>query len=561
MIIALGKLVDNVDYTEAVESKSLSWETRSRLVQSDPVTCVRHFDHRVSQFIQTILKSPESPFGVLQDYFYRVEFQQRGSPHIHMLAWIKGSPKYGENEDKEVFDYVDNVASCSAEIPDGLDECLDFQRHKHSRSCRKGGKPICRFGIPFPPMRKTTIIQPFTGEDRSIYEEYYKTIQDYLCKLEKDITFDEFLKEIGLTEDDYIKAVQTSVKAEKVFLKRKPIENRINPYMKDLLGVWKANHDIQFILDAYACAVYIVSYINKSAKGMSRLMAEACKEAQKGNKTLKESVRHIGNKFLNAVEVSAQEAAYLILQLHMSTKSRKCEFLATSLQSERTFLLKSKKDLEALPDDSTEIDADNIIKRYARRHDSSGKLLPCRFRIKSGFGIESNTYTHASVKSTEANERDHFLNDANDEDDNDENESSLLDTDHRVRYSVTNGDVKIVLRTKPKVIRYVKYNRKVDPENYFREQLMLFFPWRNEDVDLLNGHNTYEDHFKAVSQKIQSKRQEYDASMELLTQIEVAADTLTIDNFDDVSPNIESVEASDAVHEPMTIDQVCVLQS
>ena len=175
------------------------------------------------------------------------------------------------------------------------------------------------------------------------------------------------MNEIGLSENDYMKAVQTSIKTEKVFLKRKPIENRINPYMKDLLGVWKANHDIQYVLDAYACAMYIVSYINKSTKGMSTLMTEACKEARKGNKSLKESVRHIGNKFLNAVEVSAQEAAYLILQLNMSTKSRKCEFLATAPQSERTFLLKGKKELEALPDDSTEIEADNIIKRYARR--------------------------------------------------------------------------------------------------------------------------------------------------------------------------------------------------
>ena len=117
-------------------------------------------------------------------------------------------------------------------------------------------------------------------------------------KNNEDITFDEFLKKVGLSEDDYLKAVGTSVKTEKVFLKRKPFENRINPYMKDLLGVWKANHDIQFILDAYACAMYIVSYINKSANGMSRLMSEACKEARKGNKSLKESVRHIGNKSL-----------------------------------------------------------------------------------------------------------------------------------------------------------------------------------------------------------------------------------------------------------------------
>ena len=74
LIIALGKLVDKKDYTEAVESKTLSWETRSRLVQSDLVSCVRHFDHRVSQFINLVLKSPESPLGVLKDYFYRVEF-------------------------------------------------------------------------------------------------------------------------------------------------------------------------------------------------------------------------------------------------------------------------------------------------------------------------------------------------------------------------------------------------------------------------------------------------------------------------------------------------------
>ena len=67
--------------------------------------------------------------------------------------------------------------------------------------------------------------------------------------------------------------------------------------MKDFLSVWQANHDIQFVLDAYACAMYIVSYINKSAKGMSELMAEACREARKGNKSLKESVRHIGNRF------------------------------------------------------------------------------------------------------------------------------------------------------------------------------------------------------------------------------------------------------------------------
>ena len=198
LIITLGKLVDKKDYSAAVRENSLSWETRSRLVQSDPVTCVRHFDHRVSQFIETILKSPQSPLGVLEDYFFRVEFQQRGSPHIHMLAWTNGSPKYAENDDSDVLEYIDQVASCSADVPNELEKMLEFQKHKHSRTCRKGGKPICRFGIPFPPMRKTTIVQPYNGEDRAIYEDHYKTVYEYLSKLEKRCGLRPFFRGTGI---------------------------------------------------------------------------------------------------------------------------------------------------------------------------------------------------------------------------------------------------------------------------------------------------------------------------------------------------------------------------
>ena len=548
LIITLGKLVDKKDYTEEVENKTLSWEVRSRLVQSDPVTCVRYFDHRVSQFIQTVLKSPQSSLGVLDDFFYRVEFQQRGSPHIHMLAWIHGSPIHGESDDKEVLEYIDNVASCSADVPVESKAFLDFQRHKHSRSCRKGGKAVCRFGIPFPPMRETVIMQPYPGEDYSVHEENYRIVQEHLNKLEEDISLDEFLKRVGLNEEDYMKAVQASVKSEKIFLKRRPIENRINPYMKDLLDVWKANHDIQYILDAYACAMYIVSYINKSAKGMSTLMAEACKEARKGNKSLKESVRHIGNKFLNAVEVSAQEAAYLILQLNMSLKSRKCEFLPTAPLAERTFLMKSKKELEALPENSADIEADNIVKRYARRHEALESYCLADFVSKV---VSVSKVAQTDSQKREGQEDVYNYNDDANDDENNETIGDSFDTLQKVRYSVKHGDFKVVLRTKPKIIRYVKYSQKVDPENYYREQLMLFYPWRNEDSDLLNGFSTFKEHFEAVREKIKSTKKEYDANSDLLDEVEVAAETHILGQVDGVSSNIESVEANDALNKPV----------
>ena len=97
---------------------------------------------------------------------------------------------------------------------------------------------------------------------------------------------------------------------------------------------------IQFILDVYACAMYIVSYISKAQKGMSELVRKAVAEAKDGNTNIKQQVRDIGDKFLNSVEISAQEAVYVVLQLPMRKASRSVIFINTSPLAGRVELLK-----------------------------------------------------------------------------------------------------------------------------------------------------------------------------------------------------------------------------
>ena len=46
----LGKLVDDKDYSDT-ELENLNWEEKCRLIQSDPVTCARHFDYQFNQFL------------------------------------------------------------------------------------------------------------------------------------------------------------------------------------------------------------------------------------------------------------------------------------------------------------------------------------------------------------------------------------------------------------------------------------------------------------------------------------------------------------------------------
>jgi hypothetical protein len=55
--------------------------------------------------------------------------------------------------------------------------------------------------------------------------------------------------------------------------------------------------DIQFVLDVYSCAIYIVSYIFKAQKGMSELLRTACEEAKRGNSSIKQQGRDSGVAF------------------------------------------------------------------------------------------------------------------------------------------------------------------------------------------------------------------------------------------------------------------------
>mgnify|MGYP001800157717 CR=1 FL=1 len=126
----------------------------------------------------------------------------------------------------------------------------------------------------------------------------------------EDLSFDQLLLNLNITEEDYVNAISSSINAPTVFLKRNLNELRVNNYNAACLKAWRANMDIQFVLDVYGCAVYIVNYISKGQKGMSELLRQACTEARKGNLNIKQQVRDIGSKFVINVEIFAQEAVY-----------------------------------------------------------------------------------------------------------------------------------------------------------------------------------------------------------------------------------------------------------
>ena len=260
----LGQLVDHKQYTDD-ELENLNWEEKCRLIQTDPVTCARHFDYQVNQFLTNFLLGSAEPLGTISDWFYRVEYQQRGSPHIHMLIWLDGAPEFQVKSDAEVTGFIDNIITCQkpTDNPELL-SLVNRQVHRHSHTCRNT-KSECRFNYPQPPMRQTKILYPLDTEmpqsKVKVHKDTWKSIKKHLDDMKegKDITFDELLLDLNVTEENYLFAVSSSLKAATVFLKRNPNELRINNYNAACLSAWRANMEIQFVLDVYACAVYIVN--------------------------------------------------------------------------------------------------------------------------------------------------------------------------------------------------------------------------------------------------------------------------------------------------------------
>ena len=529
----LAKLNDGIYYSEK-ELENLSWQEKTKLVQKDPVTCSRYFDHRVQEFLNTVLKSSCEPIGKLLDYFYRVEFQQRGSPHIHMLVWIENAPTLETNSEREIVQFVDKYLTCNTDN-EKTANLVGLQSHKHSKTCRKKGKPICRFGFPLPPLPRTMLLYPLE-EDVDKYKkkntELLKAMNEY--KDNVDMTFEEFLENFAKMDfDDYIKCIRSSLKAPKVFLKRKTKDMRINLFNEGILCAWKANLDIQIVLEPYGCASYIVGYISKSQRGMSAQLDAAAKEARKGNLDLKKQVRHIGNVFSNCVEVSAQEAVYLDLQIPLTKCTRDIVFVNTSVPEERIFLLKPKAALDELPAESTDVESDNVIQRYSKRPKQLSKFCLADYVSK------------VDIIYPKGNKVPEKVNDKNDDDQGDssssnESEDSLDDDNSQgsdLLYKTKNG-IKYKKRKVPRIIRYVKYNKKKDPENYFREQLMLFAPWRNEQKDLLGSFDTYEAHYNSVQTSLIPKRNEYEHHIE---ELELARQMMEDEQreYDQTAPNAE----------------------
>ena len=360
--------------------------------------------------------------------------------------------------------------SCS--LPDYDEELRNLveslQVHRHSQSCRR--KTGCRFKYPKPPSASTLISHEPQDNCRQELDFAVKILTAVKQVLQnknilEDVTLNEVLTMANVTLEHYTKALSISKCGQSIILKRQPSEKNVNCYSSAVLRAWQANMDIQYVINAYACVMYIASYVLKAEKGMGELLKQAAKELHHGNTM--QQLNKLGSVFLTNREVSAQEAVYRVLSMPLRRCSRSTIFLNTNDKNSRDSLILPFAQLQKLDDDDENVYCKNIIDRYVARPQKLEDMSLAEFAA-------NYTYKQESINDVAQCEDD--ISGGSDTELGYNNDLSCENI-----ITLQNGLGCMRKRKKKAVIRWQNFNLEKEPEKHFRSRIMLFLPWRQED--------------------------------------------------------------------------------
>ena len=96
-------------------------------------------------------------------------------------------------------------------------------------------------------------------------------------------------------------------------------------------------------------------------------------------------------------------------------------------------------------------------------------------------------------------------------------------------------------RSKARVLRSVWFNKEKEPEKHYRELLMLFTQWRNEETDLLGNFASYQDRCMVLSNVIKEQMKQYAVCNEDFNEIQQQINQIE-DRYDDIAPCTQNIE-------------------
>lgn len=319
LLIAAGRPDENPN--------DLNFNDKQKLVDEHLVTLSRQFMIRVNAFMRLLKNDDQILGGKLTDFWWRIEFQNRGSPHLHMLCWIENAPNFDTREGRSL---INEIVSCSlSNEDDELNEIVKrVQIHSHSSTCYKNRQDHhCRFNFPRPVSDQTVLLGP-----------------------------DETLQNNGRF----------------CILRRNSDEQYINNYNAQILKLWKGNMNIQPCGNVTAVSYYIAKYTSKP-QDVGQAVKDAVNKVRACHGDIGRQLFAVSMALLNHRRVSACECAYRLCHLKLRDSSRKVIFVNTCRPHERYRILRY---------DSNEGQTyQNIFDRYIQRPTNRENFSLAEFAI------------------------------------------------------------------------------------------------------------------------------------------------------------------------------------
>ena len=206
-------------------------------------------------------------------------------------------------------------------------------------------------------------------------------------------------------------------------------------------------------------------------------------------------------------------------------------FINTAPPNERVQLLKPINDILEMEDDCEGVYTGGLLQRYAKRPFTLEHLTLADWA--AWYGSSGKPYIKKS-----------FQNDT----DNLPFETASENNDDYLCNELSN-EKKNKKRSIARVIRSVWFNKEKDPEKHYRELIMLFTPWRNEETDLLANSSSYKARFLLMKDAISEQMKEYavcGSGMDKLQEhLNGGEDTGDHNQYDSIAPFTQDIEYQD----------------
>ena len=220
---------------------------------------------------------------------------------------------YIEFIDKHVQAYLPNKDN----NPELHDLVNFYQKHTHSKTCRKYKNIKCRFKFgqfftnrtiiaePLPDDLGDELKQPILKKQKEILTSVKEKINTVLNPSKSEdydpnLTETDIFSSLGITEEEYYNALSISPDSDYDLHLKRPLDSCfINNYFVAGIKGFSANVDLQPVFNHYKCITYVCSYFTKDETECSQAIMNAAKEARTNNLSVAEGLRKIGAAFLS----------------------------------------------------------------------------------------------------------------------------------------------------------------------------------------------------------------------------------------------------------------------